>query len=283
MADTAFQTMYRQEAIASFEQHQSLLRDSVTTEAQIKGNAAVFLVAGSGDADAVTRGVDGMIPARADDLTQNTCTLSEWHDLVRKSGFNIFASQGNQREIMQRTTMGVINRKIDNQIFTELNTGTQDTGTTQTASLSLALRAKTILGNNKVPFDGSIWSAITPAFEAYLLQVAEFGSADYVTRKPVDSAETAYKDQPGFYRWLGINWVVHPELPGIGTTAEKCFMYHKSAIGHAADKNGMQTPVGYNDEQDYSFARASLYMGAKLLQNSGIVVMNHDGSAYVAE
>jgi hypothetical protein len=38
MADTAFQKQYRQEFIAGFEQTQSLVRDTVTTEATIKGN-----------------------------------------------------------------------------------------------------------------------------------------------------------------------------------------------------------------------------------------------------
>ncbi len=84
MADVAFQTQYRQEFIAAFEQHQSLLRETVTTEAVIKGNQAVFLVAGSGSAAAVTRGTNGRIPARADSLTQNTATLQEWHkEIVR--------------------------------------------------------------------------------------------------------------------------------------------------------------------------------------------------------
>ena len=35
MADTAFQTQYRQEFIATFEAHESLLRESVTTEGEI--------------------------------------------------------------------------------------------------------------------------------------------------------------------------------------------------------------------------------------------------------
>jgi hypothetical protein len=48
MADTAYQTQYRQEFIAGFEQHVSLLRETVTTEAQIQGNQCVFLVADSG-------------------------------------------------------------------------------------------------------------------------------------------------------------------------------------------------------------------------------------------
>ncbi len=283
MADTAFQIQYRQEFIAGFEARQSLLRQSTTTEAVIKGNQATFLVADSGGAEAVTRGVNGMIPARADNLSQPVATLVEWHDLVRKTGFNVFASQGDQRAIMQQTTMGVINRKIDSDIITELNTGTVDTGATQTASLSLALRAKTILGVNEVPFDGNVWAAITPAYEAYLLQVPEFGNADWVSVKPLDTGETAWRDTVGFYRWIGVNWLVHPNLPGVGTSAEKTFMYHTSAIGHAFNKDGVQTPVGYDEEQDYSWARASVFMGSKLLQNSGVVVMNHDGSALVGE
>ena len=283
MADSAFQSMYRQEFIAAFEQNQSLLRDSVTTEAVIKGNTAVFLVAGSGNAEAVTRGVNGLIPARADDLSQPDVVLQEWHDLVRKTRFNIFASQGNQREIMQKTTMGVINRKIDQDIITELNTATQDTGAAVTASVALAIRAKVILGNNEVPADGNLFAAVTPAFMGYLMQSTEFASADFVTRKPFVEGDTAYTGSPGYYRWLGVNWVEHPNLPGVGTNAEKTFMWHRSAIGHAVDKDGLQSPVGYDEEQDYSWARASIFMGSEVLQNSGIVVMNHDGSAFAAE
>ena len=118
MADTAYQIQYRQEFIAGFEQRQSLVRNTVTTEAVIKGNQATFLVADSGDATAVTRGVNGLIPARADNLNQYTATLQEWHDLVRRTNFNIFASQGDGRRIMQDTTMAVLNRKIDSDIIT---------------------------------------------------------------------------------------------------------------------------------------------------------------------
>lgn len=282
MADTAFQVQYRRETIDGFEQMQSIVRDSVTTEAVIKGNQATFLVADSGGATAVTRGVNGMIPARADDLTQYTATLVEWHDLVRKTRFNIFASQGDQRAIMQRTTMGVINRKIDSDIITELNTATVNTGSAVTASVALALKAQTILGNSDVPFDGNVWALITPAFRAYLMQTTEFANADYVTRKPFDGGDTMWKDMTGFYRWMEVNWIVHPNLPGAGTTAEKCFMYHRASIGHAADVQGIDTAVGYDDEQDYSYARASMFMGPQILQNSGIVVINHDGSQLTA-
>lgn len=282
MADTAFQTQYRQEFIAGFEQKVSLLRDTVTTEAVIKGNTAVFLVADSGGASAVTRGVNGLIPARADTNTQNSAVLQEWHDLVRKTGFNVFASQGNQRAIMQMTTMGVINRKIDDEIITELNTATNDTGAAVTGSVSLFQHAAVILGNNSVPWDGNLTFLCTPAMLAYLEQAPEFANAQYVDMRPYTGDTASWRDKPMAYRWRNILILVHPNLPGKNTSAEKCFMYHKNAIGHAANTESVDTPVGYDEEQDYSWARASIFMGSKLLQNSGVVVVNHDGSAYVA-
>ena len=281
MADTAFQTMYRQEFIAGYEQHVSLLRDTVTTEAQFKGNQAVFLIADSGGAAAVTRGVNGLIPARGDNLTQNTCVLAEWHDLVRKTGFNVFASQGNQRAIMQMTSMGVLNRKIDSQIVTELNTGTVTIGSSSTLpSVSLFQNGRVKLSNASVPWDSRITLLCQPSFLAYLEQAPEFANAQYVEMRPYAGKDASWRDKPMAYRWRSALICVHPNLPGKGTTSEKSFLFHKTAIGHAADTSGLQTPVGYNEEQDYSWARASMFMGAKLLQNAGVVVVTADGSAY---
>lgn len=282
MADTAFMEQFRRETIMAFEARQSLVRGSVTTEAVINGNEATFLVAGSGGATAVTRGVNGDIPSRPDDLTQTTATLTEWHDVPEKTGFNIFASQGNQRAIMQMTCVAVMNRKTDDQIITELNTATNDTGAATQASINLVAHAQAILGNNEVPSDGNLWALITPAFRSYLIQTPEFASADYVTKKPYDGANTMWRDMQGFYRWLEVNWIVHPNLPGVGTAAEKCFMYHTNSIGHAMDSTGMKIVPGYIDRHDKSFVRCTAFMGAKLLQNSGVVVMNHDGSGFVA-
>ena len=283
MAANAPVTAYREEFIAGFEARQSLLRDSTTTEAIIKGNTATFLIADSGGATTTTRGVNGLIPARADNLTQTSATLTEEHDLVRKTGFNIFQSQGDQRRIMQMTSMGVLNRKTDSQIITQLNTGTvTPSATAAVMTVSLAMHAITILGNNEVPFDGGIYGVLSPAALGYLMQTREFSGAEYVRKAPYDGAAPSWADRQGYYDWAGVKWVVHPNVPGVGTNAEKLFVYHRSAIGHAANTAGMDLAVGYDDEQDYSYARCSMYMGAKLLQNTGVVVINHDGSALAA-
>jgi len=282
MADNAPQIAYRQEYIQAFEQHQSLLRDTVTTNATIKGNQAVFLVAGSGGVTATTRGLNGRIAGRADVNTQNTCTLQEWHDLVRKTDFNIFQSQGDQRAIMQMTSMAVLNRKIDNLITTELATGSVGIGTAaQTIpNVALMMNAMVKLQNAQVPWDNNVTLLAQPSMLAYLMQAPEWTSALYVDMRPFAGSDIQWRDKPSAYKWMQLLVIAHPGLPNRGTTGETSFMYHKSAIGQAMDTAGLMTPIGYDEEQHYSWARATAFMGAKLLQNTGVVVLTADGSAY---
>jgi len=276
MAETAYTIQYRSEYIPGFEQYKSLLAECVTTESVIKGNQATFLVADSGSATTSTRGQNGLIPSRGDNNSQLTATLTEEHDLVKKTGFNVFASQGDQRRIMQETSYGTVSRKRDSQILTALSAATQTQGATATATLRMFTRAKAILGNNAVPNDGNICCVISPAAHAFLSETSEFTSADYVNDKHLAGGA------PNMFTWAGMTFIEHPNLAGLGTAAEIMYVFHKSAIGHAIDTGGMQVFAGYDEEQDYSYARCTMYMGAKLLQNSGVVKITHDGSTLAA-
>ena len=275
MSDAAFQTMYRQEMIAGFEKRQSLVRRTTVTEANVTGNQAVFLVGDSGGATAVTRGVDGDLPTRPDQLNQYTATLQEWHDVPERTRFNIFASQGDGRNLMQKTCMSVINRKIDEDIHTELSNATVTWGAAAPATIALISKAKTKLGNAFADEDAPIFALITPAFHAYLMSFDQFVSADYVGMPGWDNVP---KDKA--FSWFGVNWIVDAKLPGVGTTESSCFMYSQNAIGHACDTEALNTAVGYDDKNDKSWARCSTFMGSKLLQNSGVVKMLHNDSLY---
>ena len=278
MVDTPFVKQFRDEHVATFERRASLLRMTATTEAVIKGNEAEFLVAGSGGAKAVTRGSNGKIPFGSTTNTQNTVTLKEAHAPFERSGFNVFAAQGNQRRIMQEESVGTLNRDIDDTIIAELDTTTQNTGAAVTASLALVVKSQTILGNADVEVEDedNMFCVATPAFRAYLMQIPEFSSADYMDVKIFAGPTVKMK------RWAGCNWVFHTGLTGAGTNAEQCYMYHRRALGSAANAADMDVQVGYDAKQDMSWSRATLFHGAKLLQQTGIVKMNHDGSAYVA-
>lgn len=273
MADSAFQTMYRKEHIAGFEKRQSLARRTVTTESEINGNQAVFLVADSGGASAVTRGLNGDLPTRPDNLNQYTAVLKEWHDVPERTNFNIYASQGEGRRIMQETSMAVMNRRIDNDIHSALTTATLTWGGAVVASLQQVTIAKTKLGNN-FALDEEPFALITPAFHGQLMSLDQFTSADYINQKPFEGTSKSMA-----FNWFGVNWIVDAGLPGVGTSDATCFMYSKKAIGHACDLENFDIEIGYDRKNKKSWVSNSTYMGSKLLQNSGVIKMRHDDSA----
>ena len=179
--------------------------------------------------------------------------------------------------------MAVVNRKIDDIVIEQFDTATNQTGAAAQASLDMVVFARTVLGNNFVDItdEDNMFGLISPAFEGYLMQIPEYASADYVEVKPFTGPARRFR------RWMGVNWMCHPRLTNsIGAggtgTSERCYMYHRNAIGCAVDKDGIDTPVGYDEEQAYSYARVSVHLGSVLLQQSGIVEMPHDGSAYAA-
>lgn len=276
MSVEAAVVQYRREFVASFEQRMSALKIATTKESVINGNQATFLVSGSGGDTAVTRGVNGQIPYGNPTNTQVTATLVEKHAPYELTSFNIFASQGDQKRVMQMASMNVINRDIDLTILAELANATLDFGTGP-ATLNTVTGAMAVLGNNDVPVDeaDNMFAIISPAFRAYLMQTTEFTDSNYVEVKPY--AQPARK----YVRWMGVNWIISSRITGLGTSSEICYMFHRNAIGYAVRVGEESVSIGYDDKQDTSWSRATTYHAAKILQNSGIVKITHDGSGFV--
>ena len=176
---------------------------------------------------------------------------------------------------MQKTSRGVMNRRVDADIIAQLDTATANLGAAATASLSMVQKVMTTLGENEVEVEDEdkMWAVVSDAFMGYLMQITEFNSSDYVSMKVLDGPSFRVK------RWAGFNWIKHHRLTGKGTVSEKCYFYHQDAIGSAFDTNeNFNTAIGYEDEQDYSFVRTSSFTNAKLLQQEGIVQVLHDAS-----
>jgi hypothetical protein len=177
---------------------------------------------------------------------------------------------------MRTASMNVINREIDLTILAELANATIDTGAAATATLAMVEKAKAFLGNSDVPVEeeDNMFAVITSSFRAYLMQTTEFASGDYVDVKPMVGPTRR------MWRWDGINWTVSSRITGVGTANELCYMWHRNALGYAINIAEDSIAIGYDEKQDTSWSRATIFHGAKILQNSGIVQMKHDGSAF---
>lgn len=277
MAIEAAMIQYKKDFVPAFEQKASLLKMTTTKESVLSGNQATFLVSGSASDTAVTRGSNGLIPYNNPTNSQKTATLVEKHAPYELTGFNVFASQGDQIKVMRNESIAVINRDIDLTLLAELANATQDFGS-GTASLATVLGAQAILGNADVDVEeeNDMFAIISPAFRGYLMQTTEFASGDYVEMKPFGGPARK------MFRWNGVNWIVSSRITGLGTSSEICYMYHRKAIGYAVSVGEDKVFAGFDEKQGISWSRAEVYHGAKILQNSGIVKITHDGSAFVA-
>lgn len=276
MTVEAARIQYVEQFVSAFENRMSVFRTMTTKEIMKQGLQATFLVSGSGGDTAVTRGVNGQIPYGNPTNTQYTATLAEKHAPYELTNFNVFASQGNQLQIMQMNSMAVINRDIDLVCLAELANSTIDTGTAATASVAMVQKSLGYLGNQGVPIEEeeNMFAVITPGFRSYLMQTTEFTNGLYVDVKPFNSPPRK------MWRWSGINWAVSPQITGLGTTLELCYLFHRNALGYACNIGEDSIDIGYDSKQATSWSRATIYHAAKVLQNTGIVQMKHDGSAF---
>lgn len=269
------QILYRDEYVAAFEVRQSYLRDTVTTEAMVKGNSAIFLVTGRADT-MKERGVDGLIPAANEIDSQITINLKEMHHRATQTGWDIFTGQSDRRRILQERGMKAANKEIDDTILAALDgtTTTYNGGSAVTLTYGRLVDILSELYEAEVDNDGAITCVWSPKQYARILTFAQATSIDYVDRKPL-------LDGPQPFRFLGATHIMHPRVPGVGGATAKGFVFHKNAIGHAIDTAGIKTDIGFNGEHDYSYARHSLFHGARILQNSGVIEITNDDTAAI--
>lgn len=276
MADnTELQTLYAQEFTENYEQKQAMLRGTVTTKGEVKGNTFIFIIEGLSDAP-TQRTAGGLIPVAQDTQSNTSVTLQEWHHLARKTGFNIASSSVDQRLSMSRRGVNSINYKTDQLIIDQLATTSYVVNSGSAIAMANGiLEAGAVLDENFVQNDGERYCIMTPKAWALLMTYKQFTSVDWVPDRP-------FMKYVQWRIWNGIKCAVHPNLPGKGTATASCFVWHKGAVGHALNKGDIQTKVGQNDEHDYAWARATSYQNAKLVLGGGVVKIVHNDTTAIS-
>jgi hypothetical protein len=72
---------------------------------------------------------------------------------------------------------------------------------------------------------------------------------------------------------------MHTGLPGKGTATASNFIFAKGAVGHAIAQGDIQVDADYNGEDDYSYSRHTIFDGATILQQAGVLKVVTDDTA----
>lgn len=275
MAYQITKDQYRDEWIVSFQRGETYLKDCVTKEVMISGLKANFALQGA--AGRMTeRGVNGLIPSRNRTDTQPSITLKEKHSKETQTGFNVFTAPANLREAMQNAGAMTAAREIDYTIIDTLATATNqyNGGSAITLTYGKTVDALTELFEQDVMTGHEITCLWTPKAWGRLLTFTEFKSADYIDAKPLVGLAL---DRPKI--WLGAKHIMHNGLPGKGTATASNFIFAKPAVGHAIATGEIQVASGYDDEDDYSYSRHTIFDGGTVLQQAGIIELITDDTA----
>lgn len=272
--------IYRREFIESFNVGKTLLADRFTEESMTMGRSAVFDVATLGGRMSV-RSIDGRIPRRSRSDAQVTCTIDERVAKEEVTDFEAFTSQADERKKINQSIMISVNEEIDYHVLTELaNASTSYSASAAPITLDTATKVIATLSQNKVPIGANdlTW-IISPMMEAKLQTITGYTSADYVSTKPLDSGGNQFSGERKIKAWLGAGWIVHPNLPNTGTSSCTTYLVHRRALGLAVPSKRIQYEAGRVPGELAECAVAGLMMGAKILQNAGILKFLHNDAA----
>lgn len=271
---------YRREFIAAFNVGVSFLKDRATPETMDMGRSAVFDVAAVGGR-MQARSIDGRIPRTNVADTQVTCTLAEAVKKFEVTDFEAFTSQSDERAKMNHRIMESVNQEIDYSFMTELaNASTSFSASAAPITLDTATRVIATLAANGVSINpADVTWLVSPFLEAKLQNIQGYASQDYVSVRPLETGGNQYTGQVMMKRWLNVSWIVHPNLPSVGTSSCTTYIWHRKAIGSAVPSNQIRYSAGYDDQDHYHYASATLKHGHKILQNTGILKFLHNDLA----
>ncbi len=267
--DQAFVKQFEREVHESYQRMGSKLKGTVRSKNDVQGSSTVFQRVGKGTASVKSR--HGSVPVMNLDHSNVEVTLhdyyaGDWIDRLDELKLNM-----DERSVISNAGAYALGRKTDDLIISALATGTVTTSTnTDGLTKAKVLEAFGILGGKDVPDDGNRFAIVGYKQWSDLLSIDEFANADYIGDDELPWKGTQAK------RFLGILFMPHSGLPINTTTGvRKCFMYHKTAIGHAAGSD-VQTDISWHGDKAAHFVNNMMSQGAGLIDNNGVVVMECD-------
>lgn len=248
----------------SYQQMGSKLRPTVRTKDNVVGVSTTFQRVGKGTAS--TKARHGKVPVMNVEHAPVECVLQDfyagdWIDKLDELKTNI-----DEQQVVAKAGAYALGRKTDELIIEQLARATKAAGSDDDGlTKAKVLGAFESLGEADVPDDGQRFAVVGWKQWSELLNIPEFGSADYVGDDQLPWKGTQAK------RWLGTLWLPHVALP-LDAGVRSCFWYHKTAVAHASGSD-VQTDITWHGDRAAHFVNNMMSQGACLIDPDGVVRM----------
>jgi len=257
----------------AYQQMGSKLKSTVRYKSQVKGYSTTFQKVGKGIAAVKER--HGTVPVMNLDHTPVECILSDYYAGDWVDALDELKIGHDERRVVASAGAYALGRKTDELIIDALKTSTTSVGDYTTGlTKGLILEAFAELNNAEVPDDGQRFAIVGPHQWNELLNISEFADSDYI------GDEFPWLKGTESRKWLGIIWIMHTALP-LSTTERDCFIFHKTAVGHACGQE-VKTDITWHGDHAAHFINNSMSQGSSLIDNTGVVRIKCDDTAAIA-
>ena len=212
----------------------------------------------------------------------------DWVDKLDEAKITI-----DERDALALSGAFVLGRKVDSQIDTLLAAENTD-NVTITVTSSGAVRAGLLqmaanLYAQDVPNDGQVFGALTPVMWARAMAITDFSSSDFIGAVGLPFKE-GVPTGGRFKDWMGIKWIMHSGLTGVGTATANSYTWHKMSIGYAAGKfagnvagrASVMADITWHGDRAAHFINHMMSGGGVTIDGGGIIEGQSDDTAAVA-
>ena len=259
----------------AYQQRGSKLRNTVRIKNNIKGATTVFQKVGKGTAS--TKARHGLVPVMSVDFTPVECNLydyyaGDWVDSLDELKTNV-----DERQVVASAGAYALGRKTDELIINALAGATNSVGDYSTGlTKNLILQAFAKMNANEVPDDGQRYGIVGVNQWNELLNLKEFSDSDYV------GEDLPFLKGTESRKWLGIIWIMHTGLPLANSNERDCFIFHKTAIGHAVGQD-VKSDITWHGDHAANFVSNSMSQGACLIDETGVIKIKCDDAATIED
>lgn len=260
----SFTKQFQADVHLAYQQTGSKLKNMVRSQGNVKGSSTVFQKIGKGVASGKAR--HGLVPVMSIDHTPIECELQDYYAGDWVDALDEHKIEHNERQVVVNAGAYALGRKTDDLIIEALDTASDknDVGSyEEVLTKESLLNAFAKINSNNVPDDGQRYAVIGPLQWNTLLNIPEFSSSDYAGENMPFLKGTESR------KWLGINWVMHTGLP-LSTTSRDCFIFHKTAIGHASGQD-VKSDITWHGDHAAHFVNNMMSQGACLIDEDGVV------------